>query len=165
MRDASEGTAGSAPDDAWERVRQTLDGLGIPYEAMPCDPDFADTAAFCERYGIAPAESANTILVATRQEPKSWAACLVVSTTRLDVNHAVRKLLGGKRVSFASAEETREKTGMMLGGVTPFGLPADIPIYVDARVLEPVASSSAEAAGRGRSGWPDGRWPAFRTPR
>lgn len=137
MRDASEGTVAPAPADAWERVRQTLDRLGFPYEAMACDPDFADTAAFCERYGIAPAESANTILVATRQEPKSWAACLVVSTTRLDVNHAVKKLLGGKRVSFASAEETREKTGMMLGGVTPFGLPDDIPIYIDARVLEP----------------------------
>lgn len=122
--------------DAWARVRRTLDEAGVPYEAMPCDPAFAHTALFCEKYGIPPSESANTILVATRQEPKAWAACLVLSTTRLDVNHAVKKLLGGKRVSFASADETREKTGMMLGGVTPFGLPADVPIYVDARVSE-----------------------------
>lgn len=134
---AGEGAVPAVPDAAWERVRQTLDRMGLPYEAMPCDPDFADTAAFCERYGVPPAESANTILVATRQEPKAWAACLALSTTRLDVNHTVKKLLGGKRVSFASAEETREKTGMMLGGVTPFGLPADIPIYIDARVLDP----------------------------
>jgi len=136
----SEGTGEGPPvrpDAAWEGVRGELARLGLPYEAMPCDPAFADTAAFCERYGIPPSESANTILVATRQEPRAWAACLVLSNTRLDVNHAVKRLLGGKRVSFASAEETREKTGMMLGGVTVFGLPPDIPIYIDARVLGP----------------------------
>ena len=64
----------SDPDPAWERVLAALDASGVPYEAMPCDPAFADTAAFCERYGVPPAESANTILVATRQEPKAWAA-------------------------------------------------------------------------------------------
>lgn len=134
---AGEPPLSGSVDPAWERVRSTVEGLGFPFEAMPCDPAFADTAAFCERYGIPPAESANTILVASRQEPKAWAACLVLSTTRLDVNHAVKRLLGGKRVSFASAEETKEKTGMMLGGVTPFGLPPDIPIYIDSRVLGP----------------------------
>jgi len=123
-------------DEAWQRVRSTLDAAGVAYEAMPCDPAFADTAAFCERYGVPPSESANTILVATRGEPRAWAACLVLSTTRLDVNHAVKRLLGGRRLSFASAEETREKTGMMIGGVTPFALPPDVPIYVDARVAE-----------------------------
>jgi prolyl-tRNA editing enzyme YbaK/EbsC (Cys-tRNA(Pro) deacylase) len=122
-------------DPAWDRVREFLDSLNVPYEAMPCDPAFADTAAFCERYGVAPDQSANTILVASRQEPKIWAACVVLSTTRLDVNHAVRRLVGGKKLSFASAEETRGKTGMMIGGVTPFALPSDIPIYIDARMM------------------------------
>jgi prolyl-tRNA editing enzyme YbaK/EbsC (Cys-tRNA(Pro) deacylase) len=122
-------------DPAWGEVRAALERLGIPYEAMPCDPEFADTAAFCARYGVPPEESANTILVASRQEPKVWAACLVLATCRLDVNHAVAKLLGVRRLSFASAEETRERTGMMLGGVSLFGLPADLPVYVDARVM------------------------------
>ncbi len=126
----------SVADPAWDRVREVLDGAGIPYDALACDPAFADTAAFCERYGISPAESANTILVASRQEPKVWAACLALSTCRLDVNHAVRQKLGVKRLSFASAEETAERTGMMIGGVTPFGLPPGLPIYIDARVLE-----------------------------
>ncbi len=112
-----------------------MEALSIAYEAMPCDPEFADTAAFCERYGIAPEESANTILVASRTEPKKWAACLVLSHCRLDVNHAVSRLLGVKRLSFASAEETRERTGMMIGGVSLFGLPADIPVYIDGAVL------------------------------
>ena len=123
-------------DAAWDRVRASLEDLQIPFEAMPCDPDFADTAAFCERYGVPAGESANTILVASRQEPRRWAACLVLSNTRLDVNHVVSRLLGVKRLSFASADETREKTGMMIGGVSLFGLPPDVPVFVDARVLE-----------------------------
>ncbi|HYK41288.1 MAG TPA: YbaK/EbsC family protein [Thermoanaerobaculia bacterium] len=123
-------------DAAWERVRDALGELQIPFEAMPCDPDFADTAAFCEKYGIPAGESANTILVASRQEPRRWAACLVLSNCRLDVNHAVSRLLGVKRLSFASADETREKTGMMIGGVSLVGLPPDVPVFVDARVLE-----------------------------
>jgi prolyl-tRNA editing enzyme YbaK/EbsC (Cys-tRNA(Pro) deacylase) len=123
-------------EPAWSRVREALSRLAIPYEAMACDPDFADTAAFCERYGIPATESANTILVASRQEPKRWAACLVLSHCRLDVNHAVARLLGVKRLSFASAEETRERTGMMIGGVSIFGLPQDLPVYVDARVMD-----------------------------
>lgn len=123
-------------DPAWALVRKVLEAGGTAYEALACDPAYADTAAFCERYGVAPGESANTILVASRHEPRIWAACLVLSTCRLDVNHAVRQRLGVKRLSFASAEETAEKTGMMIGGVTPFALPEGMPILIDARVLE-----------------------------
>ncbi len=121
---------------AWDRVRAALKELGVVYEPMPCDPAFADTAAFCERYGIRPEESANTILVASRQEPRRWSASLVLSHTRLDVNRTVRRLMGSKRISFASGEETVAKTGMMIGGVSVFGLPSDVPIYVDPRVLD-----------------------------
>ncbi|MEO8190222.1 MAG: YbaK/EbsC family protein [Acidobacteriota bacterium] len=126
----------SADDPAWARVQDSLKELGVVYEPMECDPAFADTAAFCERYGIRPQESANTILVASRQEPRLWSASLVLSHTRLDVNHTVRRLMGAKRISFASGDETVAKTGMMIGGVSVFGLPADIPIYVDSLVME-----------------------------
>jgi len=116
-------------------VRSALDAAGARYEELACDPAFADTAQFCARYGIDPADSANAILVATRREPKVHVLCLVLATTRLDVNHAVADLVGVKKLSFASAEETVEVTGMVLGGVTPFGVPASIPVYVDARVI------------------------------
>ena len=117
-------------------VRAALDAAGARYEVMPCDPAFADTAAFCDRYGIDPADSANAILVATRREPKVHALCLVLATTRLDVNHAVADLLGVRKLSFASADETAQRTGMVIGGVTPFAIPEGIPLYVDARVLD-----------------------------
>ena len=117
-------------------VQAALDAARARYEVMACDPAFADTAAFCERYGIDPTDSANAILVASRREPKVYALCVVLATTRLDVNHAVADLLGVKKLSFASAEETAERTGMVIGGVTPFAIPDGIPLYVDARVLE-----------------------------
>ena len=118
------------------RVSASLDALGVPYEIMTIDPDFADTARFCERYGIPLEHSANTIIVAGKKEPKAYCACVVKATTRLDVNHAVKKLMGVSRVSFATAEETQALTGMMIGGVTIFALPPDLPIYVDARLME-----------------------------
>jgi prolyl-tRNA editing enzyme YbaK/EbsC (Cys-tRNA(Pro) deacylase) len=120
-----------------ERVRGVLDGLGVPYEIMTIDPDFADTAQFCAKYGIPLDQSANTIIVASKKEPKQYCACLVLATTRLDVNHAVKKLMNASRVSFASAEETKDLTGMLIGGVTVFALPDDLPIYVDERVMAP----------------------------
>ena len=108
---------------------------GIPYEVVPCDPDLADTAAFCEAYGYSLDQSANAIIVVGKGDPRLYVCCLVLATTRLDVNGVVRKRLGRKKASFASADETAEVTGMQIGGVTPYGLPADLPIWIDARVM------------------------------
>jgi prolyl-tRNA editing enzyme YbaK/EbsC (Cys-tRNA(Pro) deacylase) len=112
-----------------------LERLGAPFEFLPCDPAFADTAAFCRRYGYPAGHAGNTLLVVAKTEPRRYAACLVLATTRLDVNRRVRGLLGGGRCSFASAEEMRALTGMEVGGVTAFGLPEGVPLYVDARVM------------------------------
>ena len=118
--------------DAVERqVVAVLDRLGVPYERMPIDPDYADTGPFCERYGVPLEHSANTIIVASKKEPKQYAACVVKATRRLDVNHAVRRLMGVARLSFASSDETRTLTGMMIGGVTVLALPDGLPVYVD----------------------------------
>jgi prolyl-tRNA editing enzyme YbaK/EbsC (Cys-tRNA(Pro) deacylase) len=125
-------------DDAvGERVKTVLGGLGVPFEVMTIDPAFADTAQFCAQYGIPLDQSANTIIVVSKKEPREYCACLVLATTRLDVNRAVRKLMNASRVSFASADETKALTGMMIGGVTVFALPEGLPIYVDERVMAP----------------------------
>ncbi|MGH7544376.1 MAG: YbaK/EbsC family protein [Gemmatimonadota bacterium] len=116
-------------------TRAVLDRLGVAYELFPIDPAFADTAAFCERYGYPPDHAGNTIVVASKKEPRRHAACVVLATTRLDVNHAVRDLVGVSKLSFASAEETKAVTGMEIGGVTVFGLPAELPLYVDERIM------------------------------
>lgn len=118
-------------------TRDALDRLGLAYEVMPCDPALADTAAFVEAYGVPPERSANTILVASKGAERSYVACVLLATTSLDVNGAVRREMGVRKASFAKADPVRELTGMEIGGVTPFGLPADVPILVDARVMEP----------------------------
>lgn len=120
--------------DAERLVREALERLGVAHEIIEIDPAYADTAAFCERYGYPAERSANTILVASKKEPKRYAACVVLATTQLDVNHRVRDLLDVSRASFASADEMKNVLGMEVGGVTPFGLPAGMPLYVDARV-------------------------------
>jgi prolyl-tRNA editing enzyme YbaK/EbsC (Cys-tRNA(Pro) deacylase) len=113
-----------------------LESSGVTYEIVDCDPELADTAQFCEAYGYSPADSANTILVIGKSNPPIYAACVVLATTRLDVNKVVRKRLGVKKASFASGDDTVAATGMQIGGVTPFGLPADLPVWVDALVMK-----------------------------
>jgi prolyl-tRNA editing enzyme YbaK/EbsC (Cys-tRNA(Pro) deacylase) len=120
-----------------ERVIQALDNLGLSYEPFTIDAQFADTAAFCEKYGYAPERTANTIIVASRKDPKQYCACTVLSHTRLDVNKKVTRLLGVSKASFANAEEMHALTGMQIGGVTPFSLPEGLPFFVDSRVMEP----------------------------
>ena len=118
------------------RLVASVGSLGIPYELFACDPALADTAAFCAAYGFAPEESANTILVIGKGDPPRYAACVVLAPNRLDVNRTVRDRLGTRKASFAPAESTREITGMEIGGVTVFGLPAELPIWVDGRVMQ-----------------------------
>jgi prolyl-tRNA editing enzyme YbaK/EbsC (Cys-tRNA(Pro) deacylase) len=121
------------PEPAVERA---LESLGVSYEVIEIDPAWADTADFCERYGYPAERSANTIIVVGKKKPRRYAAAVVRATCRLDVNHKVKELLGGGRVSFARPEETAELTGMQIGGVTLLGLPDELPLYVDAGLME-----------------------------
>jgi prolyl-tRNA editing enzyme YbaK/EbsC (Cys-tRNA(Pro) deacylase) len=116
-------------------VRQHLDELGVAYEIFPCDPALADTANFCAAYGFDAHDSANTILVIGKSDPPVYAACVVLASSRLDVNKTVRQRLGTRKASFAPAEDTQRLTGMEIGGVTVFGLPPELPIWIDARVV------------------------------
>ena len=124
------------PDDAAAKVLATLQSLGIEHEVMGCDPELADTALFCEHYNIPPEVSANVIIAAGKSDPRQYAACVLLATTRLDVNKCVRKKMGVKKCSFASAEETQALTGMEIGGVTALGLPESLPLMVDSKVMQ-----------------------------
>lgn len=116
-------------------VEQTLAQHDMTYTTLACLPELADTAAFCEHYGVALDQAANTILVASRKvEPTRYAVCVVLGVTRLDVNQKVCELLGVKKASFADAETTMQRTSMLIGGVTAVGV-SDLPIYVDGAVM------------------------------
>jgi prolyl-tRNA editing enzyme YbaK/EbsC (Cys-tRNA(Pro) deacylase) len=108
-----------------------VDGVGV----AEIDPALADTAAFCERYGVSPAASANCVVIAGRREGQiRYAACVVLATTRADVNGVARRALDVRKASFAPVADAVAATGMEYGGITPVGLPGDWPILVDAQV-------------------------------
>ena len=119
------------------RVRAALARLNIAHwEWIAIDPQFGDTADFCREYGFDLPHCANTIIVASKRGPAAHCAGIVRGSDRLDVNRRVRSLMGVSRASFASADETRRLTHMMIGGVTPLALPDHLPIYADRRLLE-----------------------------
>jgi prolyl-tRNA editing enzyme YbaK/EbsC (Cys-tRNA(Pro) deacylase) len=108
-----------------------LDGVLV----AAIDPDLADTAAFCAAYEVGLDVSANCVVVAGKREGEvRYAACVILATTRADVNGVVRRHLDVRKASFASMDDAVARTGMEYGGITPIGLPAGWPVLVDARV-------------------------------
>jgi prolyl-tRNA editing enzyme YbaK/EbsC (Cys-tRNA(Pro) deacylase) len=119
-----------------EPVAAALAVTGLDVLASPIDADLADTAGFCEHYGVALEDSANCVVIAgKRADTVSYAACVVLATTRADVNGVVRRRLGARKASFAPMDDAVELTGMEYGGITPIGLPPSWPVLVDAAVL------------------------------
>lgn len=106
-------------------------------EVAAIAPEAADTATFCARYGVALDASANCVVVVGRRGQQSrLAACVVPSTTRVDVNGAVRRQLGMRKASFAPMDTAMAETGMAYGGITPLGLPDGWPLLVDSAVAK-----------------------------
>lgn len=121
--------------DPHPSVKGCLEKFGLQHRVFQCEPEWADTAVFCEKYGFAPEITSNTIITASKADPIKFAASVILATTKLDVNKKICQLTGVKRASFANAEQTLELTGMQIGGVTPFGLP-DIPLFIDALLMK-----------------------------
>lgn len=119
-----------------QTVISSLQATGVSYEVIDIDPKYADTLEFCEQYDYRVEECGNTIIVRSKRGEKKFSACVVLGSDRIDVNRRVKALMQVSRLSFASADDTRELTGMEIGGVTPFNLPTDIVIYVDAKVMQ-----------------------------
>ena len=135
-----------APDCLDELTGPVADAVrhwsgGVPAEQIvyvDTDPQWADTAVFVEHYGRELLErSANCVVVAGKRGGESTlAACVVLSTTRVDVNGVVRRQLGARKASFAAMDTAVGETGMEYGGITPVGLPAAWPVLVDSAVVD-----------------------------
>jgi prolyl-tRNA editing enzyme YbaK/EbsC (Cys-tRNA(Pro) deacylase) len=114
---------------------RALGDAAAAVDVAPIDPGLADTAAFCAAYGVGLDISANCVVIAGRRgEETRYAACVVLATTRADVNGVVRKLLDARKASFAPMDDAVALTGMEYGGITPIGLPDDWALYLDARI-------------------------------
>ncbi|MFG2372401.1 YbaK/EbsC family protein [Streptomyces sp. NPDC048504] len=135
-----------APDCLDELTRPVADAVRAWQGSVPADqfvyvdtdPAWADTATFVEHYGRELLErSANCVVVAGKRGGATMlAACVVLSTTRVDVNGVVRRQLGARKASFASMDTATGASGMEYGGITPVGLPADWPVLVDSAVVD-----------------------------
>jgi prolyl-tRNA editing enzyme YbaK/EbsC (Cys-tRNA(Pro) deacylase) len=114
---------------------RALGDAAAAVDVAPIDPGLADTAAFCAAYGVGLDISANCVVIAGRRgEETRYAACVVLATTRADVNGVVRTLLDARKASFAPMDDAVALTGMEYGGITPIGLPDDWALYLDARI-------------------------------
>ena len=122
--------------DLEDRVVGLATTLDPTVEVIRIDPELAGTAEFCEAYGYSLEESCNCIVVAAKTGDPAFAACLVQATRRLDLNRHSRLVVGARKASFASAEDTVTVTGMVPGGVTPIGLPGDLPLFIDAAIVD-----------------------------
>ncbi|HEX6684668.1 MAG TPA: YbaK/EbsC family protein [Candidatus Limnocylindrales bacterium] len=125
------------PDLVGEAVAKGLVGLAGADQVLvvDTDPDLADTANFCQAYDVPLEASANCVVVAgKRGQTVTYAACVVLATTRADVNGLVRKHLEARKASFAPMDTAVAETGMEYGGITPIGLPADWPVLVDSTI-------------------------------
>ena len=127
--------ASDRPDLLGDPVAAALPLLPGPAWVAEIDDDLADTAAFTDAYAVPPEASANCVVVAARRAGQTTlAACMVLATTRADVNGLVRRHLDARKASFAPQDVAVAESGMAYGGITPVGLPADWPLLVDAAV-------------------------------
>ena len=137
--------AASALSDQITLDQITLDQISVG----AIDPALADTAAFCAEYGVGLDESANCVVVAAKRAGQTtYAACLVLATTRADINGLARRHLGARKISFAPMDDAVALTGMEYGGITPIGLPAGWPILID----DAVAAAPRVVVGSGVRG-------------
>ncbi|MPZ70896.1 MAG: hypothetical protein GEU71_15440, partial [Actinobacteria bacterium] len=121
-------------DEIEQKVLDAVERVSPDHDVIRIDPEYAATTEFCAKYGYTTEESVNCIVVVGKSDPPVYAACLVQATRRLDVNGTIRRRLGTRKASFAPSETTVELTGMLPDGVTPFGLPDDLPIWIDGPV-------------------------------
>jgi prolyl-tRNA editing enzyme YbaK/EbsC (Cys-tRNA(Pro) deacylase) len=118
-------------------ILSSLDDIAGSVGVAEIDPAAADTAEFCARYAVRPAESANCVVISGKRDGQArYAACVILATTRADVNNTARRELDVRKASFAAMDLAVEQTGMEYGGITPIGLPTGWPVLVDALVAD-----------------------------
>ncbi|MDR2620430.1 MAG: hypothetical protein LBC29_04875 [Propionibacteriaceae bacterium] len=115
-------------------------------QVFAIDPALSDTAALVAATGLPPEVMCNAVLLTgLRAGEQRQVCCLTLFHRRIDVNNVVKRTLDVRKASFAPMDYAVEVSGMAYGGITPVGLPADWPVWLD----EPTATSPLLLMGSG----------------
>lgn len=109
-----------------ESVRKFFEARAPEIEILQTEESSATVALAAAAHGVAPEQIAKTICLRVGEE-----TMLVVAsgTARLD-NRKFKDRFGGK-ARMLDAEQVVAVTSHPVGGVCPFGLPSEIPVYCD----------------------------------
>ncbi len=131
-------SVGERPDLVAKPVLEALKGLPSGEVGVAeIDPNLSDTAAFCEHYKVGMYEAANCVVLEAKRADKTWfAACVILGSTRADINGLARRTLDARRVSFAPMEKAVQETAMEYGAITPVGLPTNWSVIIDKAVVD-----------------------------
>lgn len=121
------------PPSVYAAVRECVPTAQV----FPVDSAHADTETLCRVYDLPMNVMANAVLVLGRRGGEDrYACCMTLAHRRVDVNNVVRRKLDVRKASFAPMDHAVEASGMEYGGITPVGLPADWPVWVDGAVAD-----------------------------
>jgi prolyl-tRNA editing enzyme YbaK/EbsC (Cys-tRNA(Pro) deacylase) len=119
------------------RIRTLLDEAGVTYETFEHEAVRTSLEASQVRGGYGLHQGAKSIIVkAKTPEGKRFLMFVVPGNKRFHEGF-VKRALGFRDIRFASEEEVKTITGGVLpGGVPPFGVLFDLPVYADETLFD-----------------------------
>ena len=110
-----------------ERVRAILDQHGLADRLVEFEQSTKTAQMAADAMGCELGQIVKSLVFVVGGVP---VLALVAGDRRGD-GDAIAALVGGESARFADADTVRAATGYAIGGVSPFGLPEGLPIFLD----------------------------------
>lgn len=107
-------------------VKKMMERHGLSDRIFEFESSSATVALAAEALGVVPARIAKTIALEHQE-----GGLLVVAAGDVKINGGKFKLQFGEKARMLKADEVKKKTGYAVGGVCPFALETEIPVYLD----------------------------------
>jgi len=112
-------------------LEHSLRGAGIAFTQTQHRPVYTSAEA-AEVRGVSLHSGAKALIV---KGGENFLMVVIPADLSLD-SHALRTLLGTKKLRFATKEEVLERTGLTPGSIPPFGSLFNLPTYCDERLAD-----------------------------
>ncbi len=113
--------------DKIEKVRAFLNSRNPELKIIVLEEDTSTSYLAAQALGTEVGQIAKSILFKTKSEDY----LLIVSAGDVKIDNKAVKELIGSRVRMANAEEVEQVTGFSIGGVCPFALKQEVPVFLD----------------------------------